>query len=98
MACPSADASHQASVHGRRTRRSPLVHRAPGSPSSVRMESPSPSFRSPARLFTMRVLVTGSAGHLGEALLRSLGGPKNDATGLDIKTSPFTNHVGSITD
>ena len=46
----------------------------------------------------MRVLVTGSAGHLGEALLRSLGGPKDDATGLDIKTSPFTNHIGSITD
>jgi UDP-glucose 4-epimerase len=46
----------------------------------------------------MRVLVTGSAGHLGEALLRSLERSKHDATGLDIKTSPFTKHVGSVTD
>ncbi len=44
----------------------------------------------------MKVLVTGSAGHLGEALMRRMGG--HEAEGLDIETSPFTRHVGSITD
>lgn len=45
-----------------------------------------------------RVLVTGSAGHLGEALIRTLRLRHRPATGLDIKPSPFTDHVGSITD
>src|ERR1700736_1330912 len=46
----------------------------------------------------MRALVTGSAGHLGEALVRRLQDLKHDATGLDILASLFTTHVGSITD
>ncbi len=46
----------------------------------------------------MRVLVTGSAGHLGEALVRTLRNLKHDVIGLDILASPFTAHVGSITD
>ncbi len=46
----------------------------------------------------MRILVTGSAGHLGEAIMRSLHGPQYEAIGLDIKRSPFTQLVGSITD
>jgi nucleoside-diphosphate-sugar epimerase len=46
----------------------------------------------------MRVLVTGSAGHLGEALMRALPSAGYDPIGLDIKTSRFTHHVGSITD
>ncbi|MFT3691929.1 MAG: NAD(P)-dependent oxidoreductase [Kofleriaceae bacterium] len=41
----------------------------------------------------MRVLVTGSAGHLGEALMRRLGG-----VGLDVLPSAYTTIVGSITD
>ena len=45
----------------------------------------------------MRVLVTGSAGHLGEALMRVLPHSDHEAIGLDIKSSPFTHHVGSIT-
>ena len=44
----------------------------------------------------MRVLVTGSSGHLGEALMRSL--DEHELCGLDIKPSPFTTHVGTITD
>jgi UDP-glucose 4-epimerase len=46
----------------------------------------------------MTVLVTGSAGHLGEALMRSLRAAGRQALGLDIKGSPFTDRVGSICD
>ena len=46
----------------------------------------------------MRVLVTGSAGHLGEALVRTLTNLQQEVVGLDILESPFTTHVGSITD
>ena len=46
----------------------------------------------------MKVLVTGSAGHLGEALVRSLQELLYEVVGLDILESPFTTHVGSIAD
>jgi UDP-glucose 4-epimerase len=46
----------------------------------------------------MKILVTGSAGHLGEALMRTLEDSDHEAMGLDIKTSPFTRREGSITD
>jgi nucleoside-diphosphate-sugar epimerase len=46
----------------------------------------------------MRALVTGSSGHLGEALVRTLSHSNNEVIGLDILASPFTTHVGSITD
>jgi nucleoside-diphosphate-sugar epimerase len=46
----------------------------------------------------MNVLVTGSAGHLGEAMMRTLPEAGHHAIGVDIKASAFTNHVGSITD
>jgi UDP-glucose 4-epimerase len=46
----------------------------------------------------MNILVTGSAGHLGEALLRILRRSGEQAIGLDIKSSPFTDVVGSIED
>jgi UDP-glucose 4-epimerase len=46
----------------------------------------------------MRILVTGSAGHLGEALMRTLRSTQDEATGLDLRGSPFTDCVGSITD
>lgn len=42
-----------------------------------------------------KALVTGSAGHLGEGLMRTLG---DGARGIDIKASPFTQVLGSITD
>lgn len=46
----------------------------------------------------MSVLVTGSAGHLGEAVIRTLRTAGRTAIGLDIKASPFTDRVGSILD
>jgi len=44
----------------------------------------------------VRILVTGSAGHLGEALMRTLAHSEHEAVGLDIQKSPFTQRVGSI--
>jgi UDP-glucose 4-epimerase len=46
----------------------------------------------------MRVLVTGSAGHLGEALARTLGPLGHEVVGLDVRHSRFTSIVGSIVD
>ena len=46
----------------------------------------------------MAILVTGSAGHLGEALMRSLRASGADPIGLDLKPSPFTTLIGSIAD
>jgi UDP-glucose 4-epimerase len=44
----------------------------------------------------MRILVTGSAGHLGEALMLTLQRSEHEAIGLDINSSPATERVGSI--
>jgi len=41
----------------------------------------------------MKILLTGSSGHLGEALIRTL---NTNVIGLDIRPSNFTNNVGSI--
>ncbi len=46
----------------------------------------------------LRVLVTGSAGHLGEALVRALRAECHEAVGLDLLASPFTDVVGSVAD
>src|SRR5262245_19646143 len=46
----------------------------------------------------MTILVTGSAGHLGEALMRRLPEVGHEALGIDIKKSAFTHNVGSIVD
>lgn len=46
----------------------------------------------------MRIVVTGSAGHLGEALVRTLRPLGHHVVGLDILPSPFTDAVGSIAD
>lgn len=46
----------------------------------------------------MSVLITGSSGHLGEALARTLQAEQRDYVGLDIKPSPFTTMVGSVAD
>jgi short-subunit dehydrogenase len=46
----------------------------------------------------MTLVVTGSAGHLGEALMRTLRAAGRPALGLDRVPSPFTDRVGSILD
>jgi UDP-glucose 4-epimerase len=46
----------------------------------------------------MKILVTGSSGHLGEALMRVLRGEGKNVLGIDILPSPYTDQVGSIAD
>ncbi len=46
----------------------------------------------------MRILVTGSSGHLGEALVRVLRADGADVLGLDVLASPYTDVVGSVAD
>src|SRR5947209_3218098 len=48
--------------------------------------------------YGMRVLVTGAAGHLGEALMRVLPGEGHAVHGLDVKPGPFVDLVGSVAD
>jgi nucleoside-diphosphate-sugar epimerase len=45
-----------------------------------------------------RVLITGSAGHLGEALAWTLARQGKSVIGIDIKASQYTTHPGSVTD
>jgi nucleoside-diphosphate-sugar epimerase len=45
-----------------------------------------------------KILVTGSAGHLGEALVRVLQNTSHEVIGLDLIHSDFTKEVGSIAD
>jgi nucleoside-diphosphate-sugar epimerase len=44
----------------------------------------------------VRTLVTGSSGHLGEALVRTLTAGGTDVIGLDTRPSQWTNVVGSV--
>jgi UDP-glucose 4-epimerase len=46
----------------------------------------------------MQILITGSSGHLGEALVRTLRSGAHRVVGLDRTPSAFTTHVGSIVD
>lgn len=46
----------------------------------------------------MKIVVTGSSGHLGEALVRMLKALSHEVIGIDIVPSLFTNKVGSIAD
>jgi len=46
----------------------------------------------------MRILVTGSAGHLGEGLVRVLRAEGHDVVGVDLLPSPTTDAVGSVAD
>ena len=46
----------------------------------------------------MKILVTGSSGHLGEALVRTFRDSDDEVVGLDIKASAFTTVIGSVHD
>ena len=46
----------------------------------------------------MKILVTGSAGHLGEALMRTFRERGADVRSVDILPSPFTDVIGDIAD
>src|ERR1700757_5399968 len=46
----------------------------------------------------MKILVTGSSGHLGEALMRVLREQRKDVIGIDILPSSYTDQTGSISD
>ncbi len=46
----------------------------------------------------MTILVTGSAGHLGEGLVRTLRQRGDDVVGVDIQPSAWTDVVGSVSD
>ncbi len=46
----------------------------------------------------VRILVTGSSGHLGEALVRVLRDEGSDVVGIDVLESPYTSVVGTIAD
>jgi UDP-glucose 4-epimerase len=46
----------------------------------------------------VKILVTGSAGHLGEALVRVLSETDHEVVGVDVLASEFTGVVGSIAD
>ena len=46
----------------------------------------------------MKILVTGSSGHLGEAICQTLKKNAIPFTGIDIKEGEFTTDLGSISD
>lgn len=46
----------------------------------------------------MKILVTGSSGHLGEALMRRLRDTQHDVVGIDILPSAHTDELGSVAD
>jgi UDP-glucose 4-epimerase len=46
----------------------------------------------------MKILVTGSSGHLGEGLMRTLPAVGHEAVGLDVLPGAFTSVVGDIAD
>ena len=46
----------------------------------------------------MKYFITGSSGHLGEALMRTLRGMGHEVFGIDVLASPHTDLIGSISD
>ena len=46
----------------------------------------------------MKILVTGSAGHLGEGLIRTLRTMPHDVVGVDLAAGPFVDAAGTIAD
>jgi UDP-glucose 4-epimerase len=46
----------------------------------------------------MKILITGSSGHLGEALVRTLKTANHEVVGIDLLASEFTDKIGTIAD
>ena len=46
----------------------------------------------------MKILVTGSSGHLGEALMRTLKAQGKEVVGCDLRPSSFTDYTGDLAD
>ncbi|CAM4442799.1 Cholesterol dehydrogenase [Mycobacterium basiliense] len=77
-------------------RRTETCHRNTGHPSSVvRRVGGAPTIAAESG---RRVLVTGSSGHLGEALVRTLRARGADVVSLDSRPSRHTSVVGPVTD
>lgn len=51
-----------------------------------------------AKTIEMKIIVTGSSGYLGEALMLTLKATNHHAIGLDIKAGKYTDEVGTIAD
>jgi len=56
------------------------------------------AFQKIEKLLVMKILVTGSAGHLGEALVRTLQNTDHEVIGVDRVPSAFTHQIGTIVD
>src|SRR5512144_1165078 len=64
---------------------------------SIRATRPEPGERTKG-FGGVTVLVTGSSGHLGEALVRTLQAQRRETIGIDVLPGAFTHQIGSITD
>src|SRR4051794_22265728 len=94
-ATPSRCPPHATGSPGRRLSaptRAPTAPAPPAWPGATSRSAPRPC----RSLVAVRLLVTGSAGHLGEALVRVLGAEGHDLVGLDVLASAHTHVVGSI--
>lgn len=89
------EAADDLAVDGRTTAPQPSARMEPTARNDPHGYTSAPVTR---RERSVRILVTGSAGHLGEALIRSFAGTDDIAIGLDVKASPHTSIVGSIID
>jgi UDP-glucose 4-epimerase len=72
----------------------PVQQEAIGGKSSRSIKAPGGTLAA----VTAKVVVTGSAGHLGEALVRELRDGGYEVTGIDTRPSPYTAVVGSVAD
>jgi nucleoside-diphosphate-sugar epimerase len=52
----------------------------------------------PPESVRLRALVTGSSGHLGEALVRTLRAAEIEVVSMDLRDGPFTSHAASVVD
>src|SRR5262249_50876900 len=100
----AAPPGRKTGASGMSLRRFRLTEEVPGPPIPGGACPPGPGERPTAGqarggggLQGMKILVTGSAGHLGEALVLTLRNARHEVVALDRRPSPFTTDVGSIT-